>query len=190
MSSNHLTLCRPLFLMPSIFPIIRIISNESGLRIKWPSIGASASVLPINIQDWFPLGWTGWISLKSKGLFKNLLQHHRSKASILQHSAFFMVQLSYPDMTTGKTIALTRRTFVSEVMSLLFNMLPRCVLVFLPRCKCLLISWLQLLYAVILEAKETNSFTVSTFYPSTCHEVMGLDAVILDFWISSFKPAF
>ena len=108
---------------------------------------------PMNIQDWSPLWWTGWISLQSKGL-KSLLQHHSSKASILRHSAFFTVQLSHPYMTTGKTIALTRWTFVGKVMSLLFNMLSRLVITFLPRSKCLLISWLQSPSAVILEPKK------------------------------------
>ena len=112
-------------------------------------VSASASVLPMNTQDWFPLGWTGWIFLQSKGL-KSFLQHHSSKISILQRSAFFIVQLSNPYMTTGKTIALTRRTFVGKVMSLLFNMLSRLVIAFLPKSKCLLISWLQSPSAVIL----------------------------------------
>ena len=106
-------------------------------------VSASASVLPMNSQDWSPLGWTGWISLQSKGLLKSLLQHHSSKASVLWHSAFFIVQLSHPYMTTGKTIALTRWTLVGKVMSLLFNILSRLVITFLPRNKCLLISWLQ-----------------------------------------------
>ena len=117
-----------LLLPPSIFPSIRVFSNESVLRMRWTkywSFGFSIS-LPINIQDWFPLGWTGWISLQSKGL-KSLLQHHCSKASILQDSAFFIVQLSHPYMTIGKIIALTRRTFIGRVMSLLFNMLSRLV---------------------------------------------------------------
>ena len=113
-------------------------------------VSASASVLPMNTQDWFPLGWTGWISLQSKGLFKSLLQHHSSKASIFRCSAFFTVQLSHPYMTTGKTIALTRWTFVGKVMSLLFNMLSRLVITFLRSSKCLLISWLQSPSAVIL----------------------------------------
>ena len=113
-------------------------------------VSASASVLPMNIQDWFPLGWTGWISLLSKELSK-LLQHHSSKTSILRHSAFFIVQLSHPYMTTGKTIALTRWTFVGRVMSLLFSKLSRLVITLLPRSKCLLISWLQSSSAVILE---------------------------------------
>ena len=117
------------------------------------SIGVSASTsdLPVNTQNWSPLGWTGWISLQSKGLSKSLLQHHSSKASILRHSAFFIVQLSHPCMTTGKTIALTRLTFVSKVMSLLFNMLSRLVIAFLPRSKHLLISWLQSSSVVIPE---------------------------------------
>ena len=144
------------------------------------SIGASASasVLPMIIQDWFPLGLTGWISLQSKGL-SSLLQHHSSKASILQCSTFFMVQLSYPYMTTGKTIALTIQTFVGNVMSLLFNM-----------SKHLLISWLQSPSAVILEPRKIKSDTVSTVSPSICHEVMGLYAMIFVFWMWSFKPTF
>ena len=118
-------------------------------------VSASASVLPMNIQGWFPLGWTGWISLQSKVLSKSLLQHRSSKASILWRSAFFTVQLSCPYMTTGKTIALTKRTFVGKVMSLLFSMLSRLVITFLPRSKCLLISWLQSPSAVILEPKKS-----------------------------------
>ena len=125
---------------------------ESALHIRWPKYwgSASTSVLPVNIQDCFPLGWTGWISLQSKGLHE-CSPHHSSKASILQHSAFFIVQLSYPYKTTKKTIVLTRWTFVGKVMSLLFNMLSRLVITFLPRSKCLLISWLQSPSAVILE---------------------------------------
>ena len=150
-------------------------------------VSASASGLPMNIQDWFPLGYTGWISLQSKRL-KTLLQHHSSKASILQYSAFFMVQLSHPYMTTGKTIPLTRWTFVGKVMSLLFNMLSRLVIVFLPRSKHLLISWLQSTSAVILESPKIKSLTVSIVSPSVWHEVMGPDAMILVFWMLSFKP--
>ena len=119
-------------------------------------VSASASVLPMNIQDWFPLGWTGWISLQCKRL-KSLCQHRSSKASSLWHSAFFIVQLSHPYMTIGKTIALTRLTFVGEVMSLLFNTLSRLVITFLPRSKCFLISWLQSASAVILEPKKRVS---------------------------------
>jgi len=177
------------------------------------SIGVSAltSVLRMNNQDRFPLGWTGWISLQSKGhsrVFSNTtvqkhrffctqpfyswtltsIHHHwKNLASILQHSAFFTVQLSHPYMTTGKTIALTRRTFVGKVMSLLFNMLSRLVITFLPRSKCLLISWLQSPFAVILEPRKIKSATVS---PSICHDVMGPDAMILVFWMLSFKPTF
>ena len=127
MPSNHLILCHPL-LLHSIFPSIRVFSKES--------------VLPMNIQGWLPLGWTGLITLRSKGL-KSFLQHHSSKASIHWHSAFFIVQVSHPYMTTGKPIALTRQTFVGKVMSLLFNMLSRLVITFLPRSKHLLISWLH-----------------------------------------------
>ena len=134
------------------------------------SIGASASasVLPMNIQDWFPLGWTGLISLQSK----SLLQHHSSKASILQRSAFFTVQLSPPYMTTGKTKALTRWTLVGKIMSLLFNMLSSLVTAFLPRSKHLLISQLQSPSAVILESKKIKSLTVSIVSLSICHKVM------------------
>ena len=124
-------------------------------------VSASASVLPMNIQDWFPSGWTGWISLESKGL----LQHHSSKTSIVQHSASFIVQISDPYMTTGKTIALTRWTFVGKVMSLLFNMLSRLVIAFLPRSKRPLISWVQSQSAMILELKNIKSVTVSTVSP-------------------------
>ena len=116
-------------------------------------VSASASVLPMNIQDWFPLGWTGWISLQSKGR-SSLLQHHSLKVSILRHSAFFTVQLAHPYKTTGKTIALTSRTFVGKVMSLLFNMLSRLVITFLPRSKCLLISWLKSPSVVIVSPKK------------------------------------
>ena len=143
------------------------------------NIGASGStlVLPMNIQNWFPLGWTGWISLQSKRL-KSFLQHHSSKASILWCSAFFIVQLSHPYMTTGKAIALTRWTFVGKVMSLLFNMLSRLVIAFLPRSKCLLISWLQSLPAVIWTPPKIKSLTISIFSPCICHKVMGLDAMM------------
>ena len=129
MPSNHLILCRPLLLLPSIFPSIRVFSNESALCIRCQSIGisASASVVPMNIQDWFPLQLT----------LKSLLQHHSSKALILRHSAFFMVHFSHPYLTTGKTTALTRQTFVGKVMSLLFNTPSRFVITFLPRSKCL-----------------------------------------------------
>uniref|UniRef100_A0AC11DN25 Uncharacterized protein n=1 Tax=Ovis aries TaxID=9940 RepID=A0AC11DN25_SHEEP len=124
----------------------------------------------------------GWLDLLAiQGTIRNLLQHHSSKASILQHSAFYIVQLSHPYMTTGKTITLTRQTFVGKVMSLLFNMLSRLVTAFLPRSKRLLISWLQSASAVILEPPQIKSLTVSIVSPSICHEVMGLDAMILVF---------
>ena len=154
-----------------------------GQRI---GVSASASVLPMNIQNRFPLGWTCWISLQSKGL-KSLFQHHSSKASILWCSAFFIVQLSHPYMTFGKAIALTRWTFVGKVMSLLFNMLSRLVIPFLPRSKRLLISWLQSQSAVILEPPKIKSVTLSTVSPSICHEVMGPDAMIFvfEYWVLS-----
>ena len=131
-----------------------------------------------------------WLDLiAGQGTLKSLLQHHSSKASILQRSVFLMVQHSHPHMAPGKTTALTRWTFVGKVMSLLFNMLSRLVTAFLPRSKCLLISWLQSPSAVILEPKKIKSLTVSIVSPSICHEVMGLDATILVFWMLSFKPA-
>ena len=127
-----------------------------------------------------------WLDLLAvQRTLKSLLQHHSSKASILWHSAFFIVQLSHPYMTTGKTIVLTRWTIVGKVTSLLFNMLSRLVITFLPRSKCLLISWLQSPSSVILEPPKIKSFTVSTVSPSICHEVMGLDAMNLVFWIQS-----
>ena len=162
MPSNHLILCCPLFLLPSIFPNIRVFSNESALRIRWPKYWRfSFNILgiPMNTWDWSPLGWTGWISLKSKGLSR-VLQHHSSKASILHHSAFFIVQLSHPYMTTGKTIALTRWTFVDKVISLLFNMLSRSVITFLTRSKHLLISWLQSPSAVIYIKKMRGAVII------------------------------
>ena len=141
----------------------------------------------MNIQDWFSLGWTGWIF---QGTFKSLLQHHRSKASILWCSAFFIIQLSHPYTITGKTIALTRLTCVNKVMSLLFNILSSLVIAFLPRSKHLLISWLQSPSTVILESPKIKSVTVSSVSPSICHEVIELDAMILFFWMLSFKPTF
>ena len=170
MPSSRLIFCHPLLLLLPIPPSIRVFSNESVFASGGQSIGVSAStsVLPMNIQDWFPLGSTGWISSQSKG-FSSLLQHHSSKASILQCSAFFIVQLSHPYMTTRKTIALTRWTFVGKVMSVLFNMLSRLVIAFLPRSKHLLNSWLQSPSAVILEPQKIKFDTVSTVSPSICH---------------------
>ena len=156
MPSNHLILCHPLLLRPSIFPSIRVFSNESALFIRWPKHWSfSFNISPSNghpglisfRMDWFYL-------LAVQGTLKSLLQHHSSKASILQHSGFFIVQLSHPYMTTGKTIALTKWTFVGKVMSLFLNMLSRLVITFLPRSKRLLISWLQSPSAVILEPRK------------------------------------
>ena len=183
MPSNHLILCHPLLLLPSIFPRIRVFSNESVLCIRWPSIGVSASTIsPSNEYSGLISFRMDWLDLLAvQGTLKSFLQYHSSKASILWHSAFFIVQHSHPYMTTGKTIALTRRTFVGKVISLLLNMLSRLVIAFLPRSKCLLILWLQSLSAVILEPPKIKSTTVSTVSPSICHEVMGLDAMILVF---------
>ena len=154
------------------------------------SIGVSASVLPMNIQDWFPSGLTGLISLQSKGLSRVLSKNHSSKTSILWCSAFFIVQLSHPYLTIGKATALSRWTVVGKVMSLLFNMLPRLVITFLTRSKCLLISWLHSISSVILEPKKIKSVTVSIVSPPNCHRVMGLYAMILVFWILCSKPAY
>ena len=152
MPSNHLILCCPLLLLPSIFPSIRVFSNESALGIRWPKYWSfSFNISPSNEQPGLISFRMDWLDLLSvQGTLKSFLQHHSSKASILLHSAFFIVQLSYPYMITGKTIALTRWTFVDKVMSLLFNMLSRLVITFLPRSNRLLISWLQSPSAVIL----------------------------------------
>ena len=153
MPSSHLILCHPLLLLPSIFPSIRVVSNESTLRIRWPKYWSfSLSIRPSNEHPGLVSFRMNWLDLLAgQGTLKSLLQHHSSKASIPQRSAFITVQLLHPYMTTGKTIALTRWTFVGKVMSLLLNMLSRVVITFLPRSKCLLISWLQSLSAVILE---------------------------------------
>ena len=183
MPSNHLILCRVLLLLPSIFPNIRVFSNKSALHIRWPKYWSfSFNISPSNElpgpislrMDWVDL-------LGVQGALKSLPQHHSSKASVLLYSALFIVQLSHPYMTTGKTIALTRQNFAGKEMSLLFNMLSRLVITFLPRSKRLLISWLQSPSAVILETPKIKSATVSTVSPSICHEVMGLDALILVF---------
>ena len=171
MPSSHLILCLPFLLLPSIFPSIRIFSNESALHIRWPkywsfsfNISASSeySGLISFRMDWFDL-------LSVQGTLKSFLQCHSSKASVIWHSAIFLVQLSHPYMTTGKTIALTKQTFVGKVMSLLSNMLSRLVIAFLPRRNCLLISWLQSPSTVILEPKKIKSLTVSIVFPSICH---------------------
>ena len=171
-------------------PSIRVFSKESVLCIRWPNIGASASasVLPMNIQDLFPLGWTGWISLQFKWLSRVFSSTIVKKHPFFRFSAFFIVQLTHSFMTTGKITALTEWTFVGKVMSLLFNMLSRLVITFLPRRKRLLISWLQSPSAVIWEPKIIKSLTVSIIFPFICHEVMGPDAMILVFWMLSFKP--
>ena len=158
MPSNHLILCHPLLLLPSIFPSIRVFSNESALHIRWSKYWSfSFNIRPSNEHPELISLRIDWLDLLAvQGTLKSLLQHHSSKASILQCSAFFIVQLSHPYMTTGKTIALTRQTFVDKVMSLLFNMLSRLVITFLPRSKRLLISWLQSPCAVILEPPKNK----------------------------------
>ena len=180
MPSNHLILCRPLLLLPSILSSIRIFPRESVLRIRWPKYCSfSFSISPSNEYSRLISFRMDWMDLLAvQGTLKSLLQHHSSKASILRCSAFFIVQLSYPYVTTGKTLALTRRIFVSKVMSLLFIMLSRLVITFLPRSKRLFTSWLQSPSTVILEPKKIKSATVSTVSPSISHEVMGPDAMI------------
>ena len=192
MPSNHLILCCSLFLPPSIFPILRVFSDESFLHIRWPNCWSfSFSISLSNEYSGLISFRMDWLDLLAvQGTLKSLLQHHSSKASILLGSAFFIVQLSHPYMTTGKTITLTRRTFVGKVMCLIFNVLSRSVITFLPRRKCLLISWLQSPSAVILELKKMKSVTVSTVSHLTCHEVMGPDAMILVFWMLNFKATF
>ena len=184
MPSNHLILCHPLLLLSSIFPNTRVFSNESALcKSWWPKHWSfSFSISPFSEHS-------GLISFRMdrldllvvQGTIKSLFQHHSSTVSILWASAFFIVQFSHPSMTTGKTIALTTWTFVDIVMSLLSNMLSRLVSTFLSRCKCLLIPWLQSPSAVILMPRKIKSTTVITIYPSTGHEVMGPNAVILVF---------
>ena len=197
MPSNHLILCHPLLLLPSIFPSIRVFSNESILCIRWPKYWSfSFNISPSNEHPGlisFRMDWVDLLAVQGTlksllqhhsskaSILKSLLQHHSSKASILQQSAFFIVQLSNPYMTNGKAIALTRWTFVGKVMFQLFNMLPRLVLTFLPRSKRLLISWLQSPCAVTLEPRKIKSDTDSTVSPSICHKVMGPDAMILVF---------
>ena len=183
MPSNHLILCRPLLLLPSIFPSITVFFSESVLHNRWPKCWSfSFSICSSNEYSGLISFRMNWLDLLAvQGTHKSLLQHHSSKASILRHSAFFIVQLSHPYMTTGKTIALTGWTFVGKVMSLLFNMLSRLVIAFLPRSKHLLISWLQSPFAVILEPLKIKSLTISIVSLSICHEVMGPDGMILVF---------
>ena len=167
MPYNHLILCHPLLFLPPIPPSIRVFSNESTLCMRWPKYWSfSSSISPSNELPGliFRMDWLDLFTVQ--GTLKSLLQHQSSKASILYCSAFFTVQLSHPYMTTGIPIALTRRTFVSKVMSLLLSMLSRLVITFLPRSKCLLIPWLQSPSAVILKPPEINSYTGSTVSPS------------------------
>ena len=190
--SNHLILCRPLLLLPLIFPSIRVFSNESALRIRWPKHWIfSFCISPSNEYSGLISFRMDWLDLLAvQGTLKSLLQYQSSKPSILQHSAFFIVQLSHPYMTTGKTTALSRRTFVSKVMSLLLNMLSRLIITFLPMIEHLLISWLQSPSAVILEPpqnKVCHCFHGFSFYlPWTD----GTGCMILVFWMLSFKPTF
>ena len=165
MSFNHLILCHSLLLLPSIFPNISVFSNESALRMRWPKYWSFSFNISLSKEHPGPISFRmDWLDLlEVQGTRKSLLQHHSSKASILRHSAIFIVQLSHPYMTTGKTIALTRWTFVGKVMSLLFNMLSKLLITFLPRSKHLLISWLKSPSAVILEARKIKSATVSSF---------------------------
>ena len=183
MPSNHLNLCCPLLLLPSILPSIRVFSNESVLCNKWPKCWSfSFNISPSSEYSGLISCRMDWLDLFGvQRTLKSLLQHHHSKASILRHSACFIVQLSHPYVTTGKSIALTIWIFVGKVMSLLFDMLSRLVIAFLPRSKRLLISWLQSPSAVILEPPKIKSDTVSTVSPSICHEVMGPEAMILVF---------
>ena len=175
-------LCCPLLLLPSSFPSISVFSCESAFHFRWPNYWSfSFSISPSNEHPGlisFRMDWLDFLAVQG---LKSLLQHHSSKASIFQCSAFFVVQLSYPYMTTEKTIALTRWTFLGKVMSLFFNMLSRLVITFLPRSKCLFISLLQFPSAVILEPRKINLATVSTVSPSICHEVMGPNVTILVF---------
>ena len=165
MPSNHLILCCPLPLLPSIFPSIRVFSNELALCIRWPKYcSCSFSISPSNEYSGLISFRIDWLDLLAvRGILKSLLQHHSSKASLLRHSAFLMVQLSHPYMTNGKTTALTRQTFVGKVMFLLFNILYKFFIAFLPRSKCLLISWLQSPFAVILEPKKIKSHCFHCF---------------------------
>ena len=183
MPINHLILCHPLLLPSSVFPSIRVFSNEQVICIRWPKYWSfSFSISPSNEYLGLISFRMDWLDLLAvQGTLKSLLQHHSSKASILQHSMFFIVQLSHPNMTTGKTIALARWTLVGKVVPLLFSILSKLVITFLPRSKRLLISWLQSPSAVILEPRKIKSDAVSTVSPSICHGVMGPDAMVFVF---------
>ena len=176
MPPNHLILCHPLLLLPSIFPSIWVYSNESVFCNRWPKYWSfSVNIIPSNEYSGLISSRMDWLDLLAvQETLKSLLQHYSSKASILLHSAFFIVQLSHPYMTTGKNTALTRQTFVDKVLSQLFKMLHMLLIAFFSRSKCLLISWLQSPFAVILEPPKIKSLTVSIIFPSICHEVMGL----------------
>ena len=171
MPSSNFNLCDPLLLLPPNPPSIRVFSNESTLCMRWPKYWSFSFNISLSSEHQglisFRMDWLDLLAVQ--GILKSLLQHHSSKASIPQHSTFFTVQLSHSYMTTGKTIALTRWTFVGKVMSLFLNMLSRLVITFLPRSKCLLISCLQSPSAVFLEPPKIKSVTVS---PSICHEVI------------------
>ena len=183
MPTNHLILCCPLLLLPSIFPRIKVFSKESALHIRWPNYWSfSFNISPSSEHPGLIFFRMDWLNLLAvQGTLKSLLQHHSSKASIIWHSAFFTFQLSHPYMTTGKTKPLTRQTFVVKIMSLFFSMLSKLVITFLPRSKCLLISWLQSQSAVILESKKIKSVTVSIVSTSICYGMMGPDVMILVF---------
>ena len=183
MPSSHFILCHPLLLLPPIPPSIRVFFNESTLHMRWPKYwNFSFSISPSNEHPGLISFRMDWLDLLAvQGILKSLLKHHSSKASILRLSAFFTVQLSHPHMIIGKTRALSRRTFVGKVTSLLLNRLSRLVITFLPRSKRLLISWLQSPSAVILEPPQKKSDTVSIVSPTISHEAMGPDAMILVF---------
>ena len=183
MPFNHLILCHLFLLLPSVFPSIKVFSNELALHIRWPKYWSFCfNISPSNEHPGLISQRMDWLDLPVvQGTIKSILQHHSSKASSFRCSAFLIVQLSHLYMTTGKTIAFTIRTFVGKVMSLLFNMLSRLVITFLQRSKRLLISWLQSPSAVILEPRKIKSDTVSTVSPSICHEMMGLECMILVF---------
>ena len=184
MPSSHLILCCTLVLLSPIPPSIRVVSNQSTLCMRWPKYWSfSFSIIPSKEHPGLISFRMDWLDLLAvQGTLKSLLQHHSSKASILRRSALFTVQLSHPYMTTGKTIALTRRTFAGKVMSLLFNMLSRLVVTFLPRSKHLLISWLQSPSAVILEPTEIKSETVSTVSPASFNTCMIIDFLLFTFF--------
>ena len=188
MPSNLLNMCCPLLLLPSIFPSIRVFSKDSVPRIRWPNYWSiSFNVSPPNEYSGMISFKIDWFVLHAlQGTLKSLLQHHGTIVSVLLHSAFFMVQLSHPYMTTGKIIALARQISVLKVLSLLFSMLFRLAITFLQRRKRLLITWLQSQSPVILETKKIKSATISIVSPFICKEGMGQDAMILVFWMSAF----